>query len=58
VLPELKTSMKNGDLTPSGEALLIALTDREAHWTTTTKESILDNPELKNVDNKLRDTIE
>ena len=57
ILPELKTSMKKGDLTPSGEALMIALTDREAHWTSATKKSILDNPELKNVVNKLSDTL-
>jgi prephenate dehydrogenase len=50
---ELDIASHNGDLTPSASELLAVLTNRAANWTPQTVESILSNPELKQLTDEI-----
>lgn len=50
---ELESAYHDGNLTPSGEELLGLLQNRQLNWTESTMRSILSNPELKDVKNKI-----
>lgn len=54
VRAELERAFADGDLTPSGEELHALLQHRELNWTTSTLSSILQNPELRDLKNKIR----
>ncbi len=53
LLPDLKEKESKGLLTPSGSALVSALSDRQSNWTSNTFETIINNPKLKIVINEL-----